>query len=104
MDQVVLAATAEKLEKILQQYAPVDSNVSGLLRALAGVIALARAGKILAPLDARDIPGGYMFVEGELREYSELELAYAEFRIEATGGETPLLRELRLKGIGNLGS
>ncbi len=48
-----------------------------------------------APLPWGDIPGGRYFNEGSLRRYPELEQAFARFRIEATGGESPALRKLR---------
>ena len=48
-----------------------------------------------APLPWGDIPGGRYFNEGGLRRYAELEQAFARFRTEATGGDSPALRKLR---------
>lgn len=102
MDQVLIAESADKLEKILLEYLPVDAEVGGLFQALSGLINDARTGKILAPMEWRDIPGAYSFTEGRLRKYNSLEMAFADFRIEVTGGESPVLRELRLKAITKL--
>jgi hypothetical protein len=99
MDQVLIAESAGKLEKILLQYSSVDVEIASLLRALSSLIALARAGKIVTPIDSRDVPGNYPFVEGNLRKYNDLETAYARFRIEISGGEPLVLRNLRLYGI-----
>lgn len=41
------------------------------------------------------MPGAYFFNEGQLRQYPDLESAYADFKIEVTGGETPALRMFR---------
>jgi hypothetical protein len=51
--------------------------------------------QIRTPLEWRDIPGRFLFTEDGLQQYAELELAFAEFKIELTGGESPTL--LRLK-------
>lgn len=96
MDQVLLAKSAEKLEEILLQYAPLDVEVSALFDSLSKLIDDARTGKILDPIEWRDIPGAHSFTEGGLRKYASLETAYAEFKIEATGGESPVLKRLRL--------
>jgi hypothetical protein len=98
MDQFRLAASAEKLEKLLLQYAATDAEVGGLQKALSGLINDARAGKIAAPLEWRDVPGTHSFTEGYLRKYGDLEAAHADFKIEVTGGESPMLRALRLNG------
>jgi hypothetical protein len=98
MDHILLAKSAEKLEKILLQYAPVDAEVSGLFDALSGLINDARTGKIVTPMEWRDVPGAHNFTEGGLRKYAALETAFAEFRIEVTGGESPVLKNLRLNG------
>ncbi|PZQ35055.1 MAG: hypothetical protein DI560_26965 [Pseudomonas putida] len=47
---------------------------------------------IRTPMEWRDIPGRYLFTEEGLRRYRELEHAFAEFRIELSGGESPTLR------------
>jgi hypothetical protein len=97
MDMALLAKSAEKLETLLRHYAVTDTEASGLLDALAALISDARAGKISAPLEWSMIPGARSFSEGGLRKYDDLETAFADFRIEATGGESPVLRNLRLR-------
>ena len=96
MDRILLAEATDRLEQILQRYSAVDAEAKGLLTALSSLIASIRSGKITAPLEWRDIPGAYSFMEGGLGKYSDLETAYAKFRIEVTGGESPVLRNLRL--------
>ncbi len=56
---------------------------------------LAESGMITVELQWRDIPGRYLFTEEGLQQYPHLEHAFAEFSIELTGGETPLLRKLK---------
>jgi len=96
MDQARLVKAAEGLEKVLLQYAAITPEVDNLYNALSKLIDDARTGKILDPVEWRDIPGAYSFTEGGLRKYASLETAYAEFKIEATGGESPVLKRLRL--------
>lgn len=96
MNPLLLAKSAEKLEQILRHYLTFDREVLRLFDALSRLISDARTGRILGPMEWRDIPGGYDFTEGGLGKYSDLEAAYAEFKIEITGGESPVLRSLRL--------
>lgn len=53
--------------------------------------------RIRTPMEWRDIPGGYLFTEEGLQQYVALEHAFAEFRIELTGGESPSLRKLKAR-------
>lgn len=96
MDQALLVASAEKLEKLLLRFSAADARVRNLHDVLTGLIDDVRNGRIVTPLEWRDVPGAYGFVEGQLRQYGDLEAAYAQFRIEITGGESPVLRALRL--------
>ncbi|QKY10183.1 hypothetical protein [Janthinobacterium lividum] len=95
MDQQRLQAHAAELEQLLARLAPNDGEVADLRSALEPLLALARSGALSAPLPWGDIPGGRYFTEGGLRQYPELEQAFARFRIETTGGESPALRKLR---------
>ncbi|WP_215408796.1 hypothetical protein [Janthinobacterium sp. JC611] len=95
MDQPRLQALAADLEQWLARLASADAQVADLRGALEPLLALAASGALTAPLPWGDIPGGRYFTEGGLRQYPELELAFARFRIEATGGESPALRKLR---------
>lgn len=42
--------------------------------------------EIDSPVDENTIPGAYQFNEGVMRDFPELEEAYVEFRIQASGG------------------
>lgn len=95
MDQVMLRESAEYLEEVISKYAS-DAKVGCLHKALSTLIADARAGTIVFPLQWNDIPGTYAFIEGGLQQYRDLETAYAKFKIEITGGESPLMKSLRL--------
>lgn len=95
MDQQRLQALAAELEQLLARLAPVDAEVDDLRSAVEPLLALAGSGALSAPLAWGDIPGGRYFAEGSLRRYPALEQAFARFRIEATGGESPALRKLR---------
>ncbi|MCC7700890.1 hypothetical protein IGS59_01460 [Janthinobacterium sp. GW460P] len=95
MDQQRLQAHAAELAQLLARLAPADGEVADLRSALEPLLALAGSGALSAPLPWGDIPGGRYFTEGGLRQYPELEQAFARFRIETTGGESPALRKLR---------
>jgi hypothetical protein len=95
MDQQRLQALATELEQLLARLAPTDGEVADLRSALAPLLAQVATGALSAPLPWGDIPGGRYFNEGSLRRYPELEQAFGRFRIEATGGESPVLRKLR---------
>ena len=87
--------TASRLEDLLRRYAATDVEAQSLLSTLSALIVDARSGRITHPLEWRDIPGSRSFTEGGLGKYGDLETAFADFRIEITGGETPVLRDLR---------
>jgi len=95
MDQQRLQASAAELGQLLARLASADGEVADLRSALEPLLALAGSGALTAPLPWGDIPGGRYFTEGGLRRYPGLEQAFARFRIEATGGESPALRKLR---------
>ena len=95
MDQQRLQALAAELEQVLARLALVDGEVADLRSAVEPLLALAGSGALSAPLPWGDIPGGRYFTEGGLRQYPGLEQAFARFRIEATGSESPALRKLR---------
>ena len=96
MDKVLLAACAAKLEKLFLQYEKVDSEVRDLHETLSPLIVDGQNGNVTQPMEWGDVPGAYYFSEGDLRKYRDLESAYAEFKIELTGGESPVLRDIRL--------
>ncbi|MBC8999897.1 hypothetical protein IAI51_25555 [Pseudomonas sp. N40(2020)] len=100
MDQFLLERSAKTLEEVVSQYLLDDAEVESLSYTLSKLIADARAGKIVSPVEWGDVPGAYSFTEGGLRKYSDLEKAYAEFKIEVSGGESPFLRSLRSESGG----
>ena len=95
MDQQRLQACTAELRQLLARLAGADTEVADLRSALEPLLALAGSGALSAPLPWGDIPGGRYFTEGSLRQYPELEQAFARFRFEATGGASPALRKLR---------
>jgi hypothetical protein len=101
MDRAQIKKTAEDLATFLAKYATTDQDAALLQSSLSKLINVARNGKINVPLELGAVPGVYFFTERELRKYDALDRAYAEFKIAVTGGETPVLRELRLT-IGRL--
>lgn len=94
MDIKKLKNFASKLETVLNQYSASDREVKLLSESLKDHIDMGKQGKITAPLEYQSVPGSYFFNEGNLRKYADLEEAYAEFRIEITGGETKEVRNL----------
>jgi hypothetical protein len=74
-----------------------DLAAAALAADLEPLMFLAERGQIPTPMEWRDIPGRYLFTEQGLQQYTELEQAFAEFRIELTGGETPSLRRLKVQ-------
>jgi hypothetical protein len=102
MNLPLLAEKSEKLEKILFLHAPLDEDISKFFDALSKLIHDARTGKIIAPVDWRDVSGAHYFTEKALRKYSAIETAYAEFKIEVTGGESPALKQLCLNAAKKL--
>lgn len=96
MNIAELKKSAEALKQVLAKYAPLDPEAKYLQDSLSSVIDEVLADKITAPIAWASVPGGYYFNEGSLRKYDDLETAFAEFKIELSGGESPVLRQLRL--------
>jgi len=84
-----------KLRSAIDELKAKDPAVTQLDLELSPLMDRAERGQIRTPLEWRDIPGRYLLTEHGLQQYAELELAFAEFKIELTGGESPTL--LRLK-------
>jgi hypothetical protein len=96
MDKAAIAKSAATLRQFLDKYAAVDPEAANLRYSLSSVLDAALLGTIDDPMEWSAVPGGYYFTEGDMRKYRELEDAYADFKIEVTGGETPVLRKLRM--------
>lgn len=100
--QLELCMKIEKLkEKALKLRAAIDAlkaqdpAAAKLAVELEPLLVLAERDQIRTPMEWRDIPGRYLFTEEGLQQYAELEHAFAEFKIELTGGESPTLRRLK---------
>ncbi|WP_164329033.1 hypothetical protein [Pseudomonas viridiflava] len=95
MDIEKLKQKTQKLREAIEDLEKSDHVVEKLRIEIEPLMKLAESGMIPVKLQWRDIPGRYLFTEESLQKYSLLEHAFAEFRIELTGGETPLLRKLK---------
>ena len=94
IDNDKLLKAALRLKKVFTEHAA-DSTVSGIYASLAPLIEDSINGDIVNALDWENIPCGYFFIENNDDKYSELESAYANWKIEITGGETSALRKLK---------
>lgn len=95
MNKRLLKQKAEILNQLLQKYSLVNPDAESVLKSLQGLLAEAINCEISSPIEWRSIPGAYQFNEGSLRQYNDLEDAFAEFRIEVTGGESLALKMFR---------
>lgn len=86
MNSVDLALSATVLEACFNEAADLSSQVAGLYGDLKPYLEKAQKGKVNAPIAKSRIPGAYLFSEGELREYPDLERAYVHFRMQISGG------------------
>lgn len=77
MDRERVRRLAENLEKNLAQHMR-DEDVCKLHSSLAELIRRGREGLISSPVD--NVPGAYWFLEGGLSKFSDLEVAYYEFK------------------------
>ncbi|MBV7477300.1 hypothetical protein [Pseudomonas sp. PDM31] len=101
MDIEELKEKSLKLRTAIDALRAKDPVADKLDLELAPLMDLVERGQIRKPMEWRDIPGRYLFTEEGLQQYAELEHAFAEFRIELTGGESPALRRLRAQMEGN---
>jgi hypothetical protein len=90
-------SAAEQLEIQLAKYAAIDADAELLRSGLVPLISKAKAGDIKTPMEWRKIPGSYFFNERNLRQYRDLEEAYAVFKIELNGGEIVVTEAMRPK-------
>ncbi|MCF6437003.1 hypothetical protein [Pseudoalteromonas sp. MMG022] len=97
MNKEALKHRAVELERILNDYSLTEPEAALLLKVLAPIIENAKANKIDHNVEWNDIAGSRFFTEGSLRQFPDLEKAFADFRIEATGGESPALKKLRAR-------
>lgn len=87
IDSQKLKDAAEHLEWVLHQY-PGSDEVTGLLASLSSLIEDAKAGRVLVPMDGRDVPGAYDFTDGRFIPYRDpnVDNAYSDFVDEIEGG------------------
>jgi len=87
IDPVKLKKSADHLEWVLRQY-PDSEDVQSLLRALLPLIEAAKAGRVLEPVERRDIPGAYNFGDGGYTPCKDPDVdeAYSEFSAQMRGG------------------
>lgn len=90
-----LKELAIALEYQLLIHSKIDPEAVALHADLKPLLIQAKAGTLTNPLEVRDVPGRYRFTERNLQQYRDLENAFADFSIEARGGETPALKWLR---------
>jgi len=95
MDQILLKRKAEALLVALTQRASSDSGVHALLVALSPLLDSVLKGDVDSPVEWRDVPGERQFIDGSLGELGDIEKAYAQFKIEVTGGASPALKMIR---------
>ena len=98
MDQELIVKSAVNLDQVLRKYAAVDQEAKAMLIMLYPLIQDACSGKVVNPLEWRNVPGIRDFEDGNLRQYLDLDDAHAKFLIEVTGGITPARRNI-LDGI-----
>ncbi|WP_150764568.1 hypothetical protein [Pseudomonas fluorescens] len=90
-----LKEKALKLRAAIDALKAQDPAAAKLAVELEPLLVLAETGQIRTPMEWRDIPGRYLFTEEGLQQYAALEQAFAEFKIELTGGESQTLRRLK---------
>ncbi|MGE7989481.1 hypothetical protein ACQKPE_00205 [Pseudomonas sp. NPDC089554] len=95
MDIYALRQKSIALRVIIDRLKSCDPAAMKLSTALNPLLYAAEQQRIRTPVEWRDIPGRYLFTEAGLQQYADLEHAFAEFRIELTGGESPTLRRLK---------
>lgn len=97
MNSETLKQKSLKLRLIIDSLKAQDPAAMKLSVELEPLLKAADQERIRTPMEWRDIPGRYLFTEEGLQQYADLEHAFAEFRIELTGGESPTLRKLKAR-------
>ena len=99
MRQDILRDKAITLQKLLQKYAAQSKQAKDALNMLDVLLKGGISGKLTKKVDWADVPCSYMFLDGELGAFKDLENAYATFKAEITGNyDTPLhakIQEMR---------
>lgn len=95
MNVELLKTKALQLRAAINALKATDPAAAKLSMELEHLMKMAECGQIQSPMQWRDIPGRYLFTEEGLQQYPALEHAFAEFKIELTGGESPTLARLK---------
>lgn len=95
MNTETLKQKSLQLRLVLDSLKAKDPAAMKLILELEPLLNAADQQLIRSPMEWRDIPGRYLFTEEGLQQYADLEHAFAEFRIELTGGESPTLSKLK---------
>lgn len=95
MNQALLRRRAVELKMLLQEYAPQVPDALKLQRALQGLLHKSLEGQLENPVEWKAIPGDHLFNEGTLSNFLDLSSAYSKFKVEATGGPSPVLQQFR---------
>jgi hypothetical protein len=94
IDPPLLQARSNRLKQLLEGYADSEPEAALCLKQLSPLFAEAMANKIHTP--HRGVaPCAFYFVEGRLRQYPELEEAFADFSAALQGLDDAALRGLR---------
>ncbi len=94
MNRIELRKAAENLEDILKNEETIPPSLKRLVDALRPIINRAKSMEISAPIDENEIPGFYQYNEGMMRDFRKFEHAYAEFRIQLSGGLSSNVKNL----------
>ena len=97
MNQALLQRRATELKALLEKYASGVPDATKLYSALRGISENSLQGDLVIPLEWREVPGDSLFSEGTLNDLVDLSNAYYKFKVEATGGPSPVLQNFRLK-------
>lgn len=101
MNKTELAQAAKELESRFGDPVPLSQRVAGLYNDLKPYIEKAKKGELDTPMEKSSVPGGYLFNDGELRPYPDLERAYVHFRVQISGGLSKKQEKI-LKQIGKM--
>jgi hypothetical protein len=86
IDQDALCVKATRLQEILDDLSPSVEAARALRGVLSPLLEKAISRQVTLPVE-RQMPGGYMvWVDGALREFPDVEEAYAQFQTELQGG------------------
>ncbi len=86
MNNAGVALSAIVLEARFKEVEDSSPQMAALFGDMKLYIEIAKRGEIDTPIEKSSVPGGYLFNDGELRPYPDLERAYVHFRVQISGG------------------